>query len=90
MTKNTNTQGLQQCARASGGAPAVRHVTPTVMSGLGFKGQGIARGSVAATMMSREASLGRKGGVASGGLVSSLQSAGAAGSGTAAKGGSKK
>ena len=91
MTKSNIKQGLQQSGRAGGGVlTIVAHVTPKVVTGFGFKDQGIARGSVAATMMSKEATLGKHGGVASRGLVSTLQSVGAVGSGTAAKGGNKK
>jgi Interferon-induced 6-16 family len=86
MTKSNNNLGLQQSGRAGVGVPTVvAHVTPKVVTGFRFKDQGIACGSVAATMMSKEATLGKQGGVASCGLVSTLQSVGAVGSGTAAK-----
>jgi Interferon-induced 6-16 family len=62
---------------AIGAILATQVVAPAVVAGLEFTSQGIASGSVAATMMATEAAAG--GGVAAGGMVVVLQSAGALG-----------
>eukprot|EP00057_Strongylocentrotus_purpuratus_P012410 XP_011666884.1 PREDICTED: interferon alpha-inducible protein 27-like protein 2B [Strongylocentrotus purpuratus] len=62
----------------AGTAAAVAVATPIVLTAVGFTTTGIAAGSFAATMMSYSATA-SGGGVVAGGLVATLQAAGAAG-----------
>ena len=60
------------------GAGITTCIVPAVVAALGFTSQGITNGSLAASMMAAEATAGG-GGIASGGMVATLQSAGAVG-----------
>lgn len=69
--------GAKSAVAVLGGAMTVAAVPP-VLSAVGFTGTGIAASSLAAKMMSLSA-IAHGGGVPAGGLVATLQSAGAAG-----------
>ena len=83
MNKDDKNQGSGFAEGAAIGAVIATRVAPALVAGLGFTNQGIAAGSMAASMMATKAAA-AGGRIAAGGLVATLQSVGVVGFGTGA------
>ena len=83
INKDVKNQGSSFAKGAAISAVIATPVAPALVASLGFKNQGIAAGSMAASMMATEAAAAGDR-IAAGGLVATLQSVGVVGFGTAA------